>query len=60
VTIAENDTRNLSGIFPTEHACLFGWLLACSFQRLWYAALMGRRRRRVVDPRSWITSEENI
>ena len=24
VTIAENDTRNLSGIFPTEHACLFG------------------------------------
>jgi len=24
VTIAENDTSNLSGIFPTEHACLFG------------------------------------
>ena len=24
------------GIFPGEHACLFGGLLACSFQRLWY------------------------
>jgi hypothetical protein len=38
------------GIFSTEHACLFGGLLACSFQRLWYAASMGRRRGRVVDP----------
>jgi len=41
-----------SGIFLGEHACLFGGLLACLFQRLWYAVLMGRRRRRVVDPRS--------
>ena len=40
------------GIFPGEHACLFGGLLACSFQRLWYAVLMGRRHKRVVDPRS--------
>jgi hypothetical protein len=29
------------GIFPAEHACLFGGLLACSFQRLWYAVSMG-------------------
>ncbi len=27
-------------------------LLACLFQRLWHAVSMGRRRRRVVDPRS--------
>jgi hypothetical protein len=52
VTIAENDTSDSSGnIF--HGACMpFGGLLACSFQRLWYAALMGRRRGRVVDPRS--------
>jgi hypothetical protein len=29
------------GIFPAEHVCLFGGLLACSFQRLWYAVSMG-------------------
>ena len=40
------------GIFPGEHACLFGGLLACLFQRLWYAVSMGRQHRRVVDPRS--------
>jgi len=41
-----------SGIFPGEHACLFGGLLACSFQQLWYAVSMGRRCRRVVNPQS--------
>jgi hypothetical protein len=39
------------GIFSMEHACLFGGLLACLFQRLLYAASMGRRYGRVVDPR---------
>jgi len=51
-TIAENDTsgssRNIS-----RGACLpFGGLLACLFQRLWYAVSMGRWHRRVVDTRS--------
>jgi hypothetical protein len=37
---------------PAEPVCLFGGLLNCSFQRLWYAALMGRLCGSVVDPPS--------
>ena len=53
-TIYENSfgEKICPGIFSTEHACLFGGLLACSFQRLWYAALMGRWCGRVVDTQS--------
>jgi hypothetical protein len=43
--IAENDMSDSGNI-----SCLFGGLLACFFQGLWYAVLMGRWRRRVVDP----------
>jgi hypothetical protein len=38
--ITENDKSIRPGIFPMEHAYLFGGLLACLFQRLWYAASM--------------------
>ena len=48
---AQNNAT-ITGIFPVEHACLFQGLLACLFQRLWYAALMGRQCGRVVDPQS--------
>ena len=34
---------------PAEPVCLFGGLLKCLFQRLWYAASMGRLRGRIVD-----------
>ena len=50
--IAENDTSDSSGNISHGDACLFGGLLACSFQWLWYAVSMGRQGRRVVDPRS--------
>jgi len=50
VTIAESDTSNSYGNISRGAYLLIWRITACWFQWLWYAALMGRRHGRVVDP----------